>query len=199
MLLIGLNSNVPLPNDDFNNYCCLLFNLNFLYRRVADIVQEIAKEKKSMNAEVLTIHPGQGAGKTSAFVSFGGVEEEVDTLKRWNGLYDKPSVADRMQAALLSCNTPTWIGVIFSPGKPCTLRSFSVHVALGGGRGNVEPTKYVIPGVPEWVHAHGSGPGVAFCCKICKLFLIRFTRARTLFSVSVSLFRWCICAVVKRS
>lgn len=167
-LLVGLDPNKPLPNDEFTNYCCLLFDLNFLYRRVADIVQAIHAEKLSKKADVLSLN--NSSGTAAVAVSFAGTEEECDTLKWWSGLTDRPLQTDRVQLPLLPSNTPTWIGIIFSPGKPSMLKTFSVHVALGGGKGEAEPIKYVIPGVPEWTHEANSGPGIAFCCKISKNF-----------------------------
>ena len=163
-LLEGLDPNKPLPNDDFTNYCCLLFDLGFLYRRVADIVQEIHAEKMSKRADVFNVNNSAGAPA----VSFGGREEEVNTLKWWSGLKDKPLQTDRVQVPLLPFNTPTWIGVIFSPGKPYMLKSFSVYMALGGDKGDVEPIKYVIPGVPDWTNEVPGASGITFCCKISK-------------------------------
>jgi hypothetical protein len=132
-LLVGLDPNKPLPNDEFTNYCCLLFDLNFLYRRVADIVQAIHAEKLSKKADVLSLN--NSSGTAAVAVSFAGTEEECDTLKWWSGLTDRPLQTDRVQLPLLPSNTPTWIGIIFSPGKPSMLKTFSVHVALGGGKG----------------------------------------------------------------
>lgn len=105
---------MPLPNEDFTKYCCLIFNLNFLYRRVADIVQEIQAEKSSQRADVLTLN---NAGQASLSVSFGGKEEEVDTLQWWSGRKGKPRKSDRMRTPLFSNATPNWIGqVIFVHG-----------------------------------------------------------------------------------
>jgi hypothetical protein len=169
-LLEGLRPNAPLPNDDFTNCCCILYNLNVLYRRVADIVQKMHAEKQSQRADVLdvldvlTLKDAGAPARTSLSVSFGGRDEEVDTLKWWSGLRGKPRKEDRVEVPIMTCLQPTWIGVVFSPGQTCTLQSFSVFVALGAG-GEKKEHKYIIPGVPEeW--PPDNSLGLSFCCKI---------------------------------
>ena len=157
-LLEGLDANVPLPNDDFTNYCCLLYNLPVLYHRVAKIVQEIHEESMSKNADVLAVE-----GKMT--VQFCGRQEEVDTLCWWSGMQGIPHRSDRISLPLFAASTPTWIGVVFAPGVPYALKSFSVYLALGGKKGDQqEATRYIIPGVPDT--SPSLPKGLSFCCKI---------------------------------
>ena len=141
----------------------MLYNLNILYHRVADIFTDILAEQSSKGEDVLTIQHGNAKGS----VSFGGHEEAVDTLAWWSGLRDKPRKEDKLQTPLFSANTPTYIGVVFSPGKPYALKSFSVLLADAARKYDKQEQAYIIPGVACLTdHSPLEKAGVAFRCAL---------------------------------